>query len=79
LGGTVPHYFPVDCSGDSSDLAGTTKKNRHNHTTVSAQNWRELAPHYFPADSFGGSSHMAEPTTKKMTTILYTKYKLIKN
>jgi len=39
-----------------------------------AQIWRELAPHYFPADCFGGSSDMAETTTKKLTTVLYTKY-----
>jgi hypothetical protein len=55
------------------------QKNRHNHTTVPAQIWRELAPHYFPADCFGGSSDMAETTTKKVTTVLYTKYMLIKN
>jgi hypothetical protein len=41
------------------------QKNQHNHTTVPAQIWRELAPHYFPADCFGGSSDMAETTTKK--------------
>jgi hypothetical protein len=50
------------------------QKNRHNHTTVLAQIWRELAPHYFPADCFGGSSDMSETTTKKLTTVLYTKY-----
>ncbi len=51
------------------------QKNWHNHTTVSAQIWRDLAPHYFPADClFGGSSDMAETTTKKLTTVLYTKY-----
>jgi hypothetical protein len=48
------------------------QKNRHNHTTVPAQILRELAQHYFLADCFGGSSDMAE--TKKMTTVLYTKY-----
>ncbi len=50
------------------------QKTRHNHTTVPAQIWRELAPHYFPADCFGGSSDMAETTTKKLTSVLYTKY-----
>ncbi len=55
------------------------QKNRHNHTTVPTQIWQELAPHYFPADCFGCSSDMAETTTKKMTTVLYTKYMSIKN
>jgi hypothetical protein len=55
------------------------KKKKHNHTTVLAQIWWKLAPHYFLADCFGGSSDMAETTTKKMTTVLYTKYMLIKN
>jgi hypothetical protein len=41
------------------------QKNRHNHTTVPAQIWQELAPYYFPVDCFGGSSDMAETTTKK--------------
>jgi hypothetical protein len=41
------------------------QRNRHNHTTVPAQIWRELDPHYFPADYFGGSSDMAETTFKK--------------
>jgi hypothetical protein len=50
------------------------QKNQHNHTTVPAQIWRELAPYYFPSDCFGGSSDMAETTTKKLTTVLYTKY-----
>ena len=50
------------------------QKNRHNHITVPAQIWRELAPHYFLADCFGGSSDMAEITTNKVTTVLYTKY-----
>jgi hypothetical protein len=50
------------------------QKNRHNHITVPAQIWWELAPHYFPADCFGGSSDMVETTTKKLTTVLYTKY-----
>ncbi len=50
------------------------QKKGHNHTTVPAQILRELAPHYFPADCFGGSSDMAETTTKKLTTVLYTKY-----
>jgi hypothetical protein len=50
------------------------QKNWHNHTTVPAQIWRELAPHYFPADCYGGSSDMAKTTTKKLTTVLYTKY-----
>ncbi len=50
------------------------QKNQHNHTTVPAQIWRELAPHYFLAYCFGGSSDMAETTTKKLTTVLYTKY-----
>ncbi len=50
------------------------QKNQHNHTTVPAQIWRELTPHYFLADCFGGSSDMAETTTKKLTTVLYTKY-----
>ncbi len=50
------------------------QQNQHNHTTVPAQIWRELAPHYFFADCFGGCSDMAETTTKKLTTVLYTKY-----
>ncbi len=50
------------------------QKNQHNHIIVPAQIWRELAPYYFPADCFGGSSDMAETTTKKLTTVLYTKY-----
>ncbi len=50
------------------------QKNQHNHMTVPAQIWRELAPHYFPADCFWGSSDMAETATKKLTTVLYTKY-----
>jgi hypothetical protein len=50
------------------------QKNQHNHTTVPAQIWQELAPHYFPADCFGVSSDMAETTTKKLTTVLYTNY-----
>jgi hypothetical protein len=54
------------------------QKNQHNNTTVPAQIWRELAQHYFSADCFGGSSDMAETTTKKLTTVLYTKYMLIK-
>ncbi len=109
----LPHYFPADCFGGSSDLVGTgstlfsgglfwrqlrfggnwfhiifrwiiqeaaqiwrepQQKNQHNHTTLPAQIWRELAPHYFLADCFGGSSDMVETTTKKMTTVLYTKY-----
>jgi hypothetical protein len=70
LVGTVPHYFPADCFGGSSDLVGTTTNTRHNHTTVPAQIWRELAPHYFLADCFGGSSDMAETTTKKLTIVL---------
>jgi hypothetical protein len=41
------------------------QKNRHNHTTVPAQIWLELAPYYFLADCFGGSSDMAETTSKK--------------
>ncbi len=50
------------------------QKNWHNHTTVPAQIRQELAPHYFPADCFGGSSDMAGTTTKKLTTVLYTRY-----
>jgi hypothetical protein len=50
------------------------QKNRHNHTTVPAQIWWELAPHHFPADCFGGSSDVAETTKNKLTTVLYTKY-----
>ena len=50
------------------------QKNRHNHTTVPAQILRELAQHYISADCFGGSSDMAETTTKKLATVLYTKY-----
>ncbi len=33
------------------------QKNWHNHITVPAQIWRELAPQYFPVDCFGGSSN----------------------
>ncbi len=50
------------------------QKNRHNHTTVPAQIWQELAQHFFSADCFGGSSDMVETTTKELTTVLYTKY-----
>ncbi len=39
-----------------------------------AQIWQELAAHYFLMDCFGGSSDMAETRTKKLTTVLYTKY-----
>jgi hypothetical protein len=45
-------------------LAGTTTKNQHNHTTVPAQIWQELAPHYFLADCFGGSSNMVTRVKK---------------
>ncbi len=40
------HYFPADCFGGSSDLAGQI-------VLEAAQIWRELAPHYFLADCFG--------------------------
>jgi hypothetical protein len=55
---------------------GGNHKKKTNTTTLLYRlrfGW-ELAPHYFPAECFGGSLDMAETTTKKLTTVLYTKY-----
>jgi hypothetical protein len=47
------HYFPVDCFGGSSDLAGTGSTLFSGGLFFkSAQIWRELAPHYFPVGCF---------------------------
>jgi hypothetical protein len=55
----APHHFPVDCFGDSSDLAGTGSTLFSGRLFLeAAQIWLELAPHYFLADCFGGGSHL---------------------
>jgi hypothetical protein len=70
LAGTVSHYFWRIVLEAAQIWQEPQQKNRHNHTTVPAQIWRELAPHYFSADCFGGSSDMAVTTTKKLTTTI---------
>jgi hypothetical protein len=48
----APHYFPADCFGGSSDLAGTGMIIFRRIVLEAAQIWRELAPHYFLVDCF---------------------------
>ncbi len=49
----APHYFPADCFGCGSDLAGTGSTLFYRWIDLeAAQIWRELAPHYFTSGLF---------------------------
>ncbi len=77
----VPHYFPADCFGFgcSSDLAGTTTKKPTQSHNCTGSDLAGTGSTFFSGGLFwrqlryGGKNN-----NNKMTTVLYTKYMLIK-
>ncbi len=78
LVGTVPDYFPADCFGGSSDLAGTTTKKPTQPHNCTGSDLVGTGSTLFSGGLFWRQLRYGGNNNKKMTTVMYTKYMLIK-